>query len=76
MLAFDQFRLDAVNQCLWRGDARIALKPKPFAVLEYLIAHAGRLVTQEQPPRGGPAGHPRSIRSPATVHSGNTQSAG
>jgi DNA-binding winged helix-turn-helix (wHTH) protein/tetratricopeptide (TPR) repeat protein len=48
MLEFAPFRLDGVNQCLWRGEARIGLKPKPFAVLQYLVTHAGRLVTQEE----------------------------
>ena len=49
---FGQFRLDTVNQCLWResnGDEeRILLKPKPFAMLRFLVDHAGRLVTQEE----------------------------
>ena len=49
---FDPFRLDLVNQCLWRrrdrGDERILLKPKAFAILRYLVDHAGRLVTQEE----------------------------
>src|SRR5262249_11352943 len=48
MWAFDPFRLDSVNQCLWRDGSRISLKPKPYAVLEYLVAHAGRLVTQDE----------------------------
>jgi DNA-binding winged helix-turn-helix (wHTH) protein len=50
---FPPFRLDPVNQCLWRrGDAgedeRVLLTPKAFAVLSYLIEHAGRLVTQDE----------------------------
>jgi len=50
---FPPFRLDPVNQCLWRrGDAgedeRVLLTPKAFAVLGYLVEHAGRLVTQEE----------------------------
>src|SRR5271157_2090681 len=50
---FPPFRLDPVNQCLWRrGDAgadeRILLTPKAFAVLRYLVEHAGRLVTQDE----------------------------
>src|SRR6059058_3171730 len=48
MKAFGPFRLDAVDQCLWRGDARITLTPKVFAVLRHLIDHPGRLVTQEE----------------------------
>src|ERR1700689_4171951 len=49
---FPPFRLDPVNQCLWRrwdtGDEeRIQVTPKAFAVLSYLVDHAGRLVTRE-----------------------------
>lgn len=50
---FAQFRLDTVNQCLWRrrdagDDERIALTPKAFGVLQYLVEHAGRLVRQDE----------------------------
>ncbi len=48
MKTFAPFRLDAPNQCLWRGDARIILAPKAFSVLCYLVEHAGRLVSQEE----------------------------
>jgi len=48
MKAFGPFRLDPVNQCLWREETRIALTPKVFAVLRYLVAHPGRLITQEE----------------------------
>ncbi len=53
MQEFPPFRLDPVNQCLWHCCAtaaaeRILLPPKAFAVLHYLVAHAGRLVTQEE----------------------------
>ena len=49
---FPPFRLDTVNQCLWRRretaqDERLLLTPKAFAVLRYLVEHAGQLVTQE-----------------------------
>jgi DNA-binding winged helix-turn-helix (wHTH) protein len=42
-----------VNECLWRRedageDERVLLTPKAFAVLAYLIEHAGRLVTQDE----------------------------
>jgi len=45
--------LDPVNQCLWRRDKgsdkqRILLTPKGFAMLRYLLEHAGRLVTQDE----------------------------
>src|SRR5262245_38683438 len=48
MKSFESFRLDETNQCVWRGETRIPLMPKPFAVLRYLIDHAGRLVTHDE----------------------------
>jgi len=53
MKEFPPFRLDTVNQCLWRRaendhDEPISLTPKAFAVLSYLVEHAGRLVTQNE----------------------------
>src|SRR6266850_667435 len=52
MREFPPFRLDTVNQCLWRGDGvaeeRIPLAPKAFDVLRYLVEHPGRLVTQDE----------------------------
>jgi predicted ATPase/DNA-binding winged helix-turn-helix (wHTH) protein len=52
MREFPPFRLDTVNECLWRGggpaEERILLAPKAFAVLRYLIEHPGRLVTQAE----------------------------
>jgi DNA-binding winged helix-turn-helix (wHTH) protein/tetratricopeptide (TPR) repeat protein len=48
MKAFAPFRLDPVNQCLWRDDARISVTPKVFAVLTHLVEHADRLVTQDE----------------------------
>jgi len=53
MKEFDPFRLDTTNQCLWRGgvaggDERLLLTPKAYALLRYLVEHAGRLVTQNE----------------------------
>src|SRR5262245_24045751 len=48
MISFPPFRLDVLNQCLWRGDTRVSLMPKPFAVLRYLVEHAGQLVTHDE----------------------------
>jgi predicted ATPase/DNA-binding winged helix-turn-helix (wHTH) protein len=53
MKEFHSFRLDEVNQCLWQrrdtgNDGRTRLTPKSFAVLRYLVEHAGRLVTQDE----------------------------
>ncbi len=48
MKAFRSFRLDPVNQCLWHGGNRVALTPKAFDMLRYLVEHPGRLVTQDE----------------------------
>jgi DNA-binding winged helix-turn-helix (wHTH) protein/tetratricopeptide (TPR) repeat protein len=53
MKVFPPFRLDAVNQCLWRStedgaEERITLKPKTYSILAYFLDHPGRLVTQEE----------------------------
>jgi DNA-binding winged helix-turn-helix (wHTH) protein len=52
MKEFQPFRLDTVNQCLWRGEGvaeeRILLAPKAFAVLRYLVEHPGRLVPHNE----------------------------
>src|SRR5215510_3361785 len=44
---FASFRLDPGNACVWRGTEMLTLTPKAFAVLQYLVAHAGQLVTKE-----------------------------
>lgn len=53
MREFPPFRLDSVNECLWRRsecaeDQRVPLTPKAYAVLAYLVDRAGRLVSQEE----------------------------
>ncbi len=52
MREFSPFRLDTVNQCLWRdygvAEERIPLAPKAFDVLRYLVEHPGRLVPHEE----------------------------
>ena len=47
-ITFGPFRLDCDNQQLWRSDERLALQPKPLAVLQYLAQNAGRLVAKEE----------------------------
>src|SRR5215510_15885276 len=44
---FADFRLDPDNACLWRGTQSIALTPKAFEVLHYLVTHADHLVTKD-----------------------------
>src|SRR5271165_1990200 len=53
MKGFGLFRLDTVNQCLWRQaeggeDQRIPLRPTAYAILQYVVDHAGRLVSQDE----------------------------
>src|SRR5438132_3825249 len=44
---FADFCLDADNACLWRGMQAVALTPKAFDVLHYLVTHADRLVPKD-----------------------------
>jgi DNA-binding winged helix-turn-helix (wHTH) protein/class 3 adenylate cyclase len=46
-LVFDPFRLDPVNDRLWRDGEEIRLTPKTFSLLRYLAEHADQLVTKE-----------------------------
>ena len=48
VLTFAEFRLDPERGELLRGDTPIALTPKAFALLEYLAARAGRLVSKQE----------------------------
>jgi DNA-binding response OmpR family regulator len=53
MKEFAAFRLDPVNQCLWRRSEagefeRILLTPTEYGVLDHLVEHAGRLVTHRE----------------------------
>jgi predicted ATPase/DNA-binding winged helix-turn-helix (wHTH) protein len=48
MKQFESFRLDISNQCLWRDGAQIALPPKPFGILRYLVENPGRLITHDE----------------------------
>src|SRR6266849_1216802 len=45
---FPPFRLDVLNQQLWHEEELLPLRPKTFAVLRYLVEHAGRLVAREE----------------------------
>ena len=45
--SFADFRLDPANACLWRDAQAVALTPKVFDVLHYLVTHADRLVTKD-----------------------------
>jgi DNA-binding response OmpR family regulator len=47
LLAGD-LRVDPARRVATRGGARLALSPKEFAVLEYLLAAGGRIVSSEE----------------------------
>ncbi|MBV8139320.1 MAG: AAA family ATPase, partial [Deltaproteobacteria bacterium] len=47
-LLFEGFRLDRRNQELRRDSGLVALRPKTFAVLQYLAENPARLITQEE----------------------------
>src|SRR5213080_2678845 len=45
---FGPFRLDPDHACLWCEAQAIALPPKAFAVLHYLVTHPDRLVSKDE----------------------------
>src|SRR5215510_13665922 len=45
---FGTFALDPTNACLWRGAESVALPPKAFDVLRYLVTHPDRVVTKDE----------------------------
>src|SRR4249920_3538018 len=47
-IVFDPFCLDLAGECLWKGSQAIKLRPKAFAVLDYLLGRPGKLVTKEE----------------------------
>src|SRR5580700_8518172 len=48
MKQFGCFQLDTQNECLWQNGVRIALTPKPFAMLRYLVENPQRLITYDE----------------------------
>src|SRR5262245_33523781 len=47
-ITFGPFRLEGRPGRLWRGDQVIPLRPRSLAMLRYLVAHPGRLVTKTE----------------------------
>src|SRR5215467_273443 len=45
---FADFRLDRDNACLRQGTQPVALTPKAFDVLHYLVTHPDRLITKDE----------------------------
>ena len=47
-LQFDRYVLDVDRGCLLLDDGEIALRPKTFATLHYLVQNCGRLVSKDE----------------------------
>jgi predicted ATPase/DNA-binding winged helix-turn-helix (wHTH) protein len=47
-IIFDVFSLDPENEILWNGPKKIHLRPKAFALLQYLATRPDQLVTKDQ----------------------------
>src|SRR5262252_53517 len=47
-LAFGPFHVDGPQGGLWQGEQAIALRPQSLALLRYLVAHPGRVVTKAE----------------------------
>jgi len=47
MYGFADFRLEPGERRLWRGEASVALTPKTFDVLLFLVEHEGRLLRKD-----------------------------
>jgi DNA-binding response OmpR family regulator len=48
VLQLRDLRLDTAARTAWRGDRKIPLTPKEYALLEYLMEMAGSVVTREE----------------------------
>ena len=46
VLSFPPFRLDLVEERLWKGERELRLRPKPLAILRFLAQNPRRLVTR------------------------------
>ena len=46
--SFARYTVDLDNTQLWRGKQAIALTSQTFAVLRYLVEHAGQVVTKTE----------------------------
>jgi adenylate cyclase len=45
---FDEFVLDLAKGCLLRGQQELALRPKTYSSLCYLVTNPGRLITKDE----------------------------
>jgi DNA-binding winged helix-turn-helix (wHTH) protein len=67
IVSFGPYRLDMENLQLWRGVQEVRLTGKAFAVLHYLVEHAGELATKDEL---FAAAWPQTVVSEATLVSG------
>jgi DNA-binding winged helix-turn-helix (wHTH) protein len=47
-MRFDRYVLDRARGCLIHDEAEIPLRPKTFAVLDYLVENSARLVSKDE----------------------------
>src|SRR5512138_63855 len=47
-LGFGRFVLDSERGCVLLDGAELPLRPKTFAVLQYFVANAGRLISKDE----------------------------
>ena len=45
---FGEFTVDVPRACLHRAGTEIALRPKSFAMLQYLVTHPARAITKDE----------------------------
>jgi DNA-binding winged helix-turn-helix (wHTH) protein/tetratricopeptide (TPR) repeat protein len=48
VVSFPPYRIDVEEERLWRGSNLLGVRRKPFAILKYLAAHPGRVVTHDE----------------------------
>src|SRR5713101_4077513 len=48
VLLFADVRIDLASECVWRGEQALKFTPTAFALLHYLAAHPGRLITKNE----------------------------
>jgi DNA-binding winged helix-turn-helix (wHTH) protein len=48
MKSFRSFRLDTSNHCLWQGNERVAIPPKTYDLLRFLVENSERLISREE----------------------------
>jgi DNA-binding winged helix-turn-helix (wHTH) protein len=48
MIEFAPYRFDPLAGCLWRGDEPVALRPKAWELLRFLVERPGLLVTKDE----------------------------